>query len=285
MSELLGSAFKNETVQPVSNFVRITEEIDQLLSEDTPDNQKALEAFVLKRTSELTATAPETEYITYKKEKPHNGFISPKTEVKGKIMYDGFHLDDPDLYPALLNGLKELKSTPGWKEMSIKALAVPAVNYAVSKYFGSYKISDEQEKQNAAHYMNLGAPCSIKEMKGKGIAVCAEKAAAAQNLLTFLGLDSELAMADCKLDPNQEEGPHAYNIVTGPNGHFIFDPTNPIVNDSAEGQPNYLPATYKISDEQYESLQNHQAVEVAHTNTKIVDGEQEAETNARVYNA
>lgn len=285
MAELLGPAFKNETTKPVSNFVKVTDEINQFLTEDTSDNQKEIDALIQKRTSELAATATNTEYITYKKERPHKGFISPETEVKGKIMYDGFHLDDPEIYTALIDGLKELKSAPGWKELDIKALAIPAVNYAVSKYFGSYEISSEQEKQNAAHYVDLESPCSVKEMKGRGIAVCAERAATAQNLLTFLGLESQLAMADCKLDPNQEEGPHAYNIVTGPNGHFIFDPTNPVVNEGADGQPIYQPATYKISNEQYESLQNHQGIEVVHTNTKFMDGEQKPETSTRIYSA
>ena len=102
--------------------------------------------------------------------------------------------------------------------------------------------------------------CTLSQLKGKGIAKCAEKAAVANNVLLFL---NQLGLFDYKvnylnslltLEDGRTEG-HAFLEFSRKNSqgkvhHLIYDVTNP-ETISLSGQLYSYPAVYSLTDEEY----------------------------------
>lgn len=97
-----------------------------------------------------------------------------------------------------------------------------------------------------------GKPVSVKDLKGRNLAACSERSAMVQNLLKFLGFDSELIFG--KLNGNES---HAYVVFKpeGANIRILYDPMNP-VEYIVDGEKKYCAGVSRMSEEQYAQLQN-----------------------------
>lgn len=204
---------------------------------------------------------------------------------------DGLKINDDEIYKVLIESFRQYKTEPGWANKSIREIAQQAVVRTIGVYFGNYVNTHKTVMLNKEFYndhtSSSSDPISVSEFKGKGIAVCAEKAPTAENLLTFIGFDSELVMStNNRLSSSDtDEDGHLYVIVSSESGHFIHDPTNSVVVSNPDGSfYSVFPASYKITDEQYESLKNGGQVEVKH-NDMIWDGAsyKEEPTLNRIY--
>lgn len=138
----------------------------------------------------------------------------------------------------------------------------------INNYYGVSKLEDR-----LSFYMKNGQKtndedvriCSMSQIKGVGIAKCAEKASLANNILLML---NSMGLFDYKvnylnalmtLDNGKPEG-HAFLEFDRINSrgqvmHIIYDVTNPeIVLSNKEEY--YCPAIYSLSDEEYKSFMN-----------------------------
>lgn len=193
---------------------------------------------------------------------------------------------------VLLDSFQQFKENPAWQNRSMREIAQHALVRALGTYFGNYYGTDGIEAKNREFYLNHSDMESedipISDFRGKCIGVCAEKAAVAQNLLTFMGYDSELVMStNNRLNSsgvNDKDG-HAYNIISSDRGHFVHDPTNPVIVENTDGSLHtVLPSNYPISEEQYQSLVKGGQVEVIHNDLTLDDGVyQKQEAVKRVY--
>ena len=138
----------------------------------------------------------------------------------------------------------------------------------INQYYGT----TEQENR-LTFYMNNGIKtddedvriCSMSQIKGKGIAKCAEKAALANNVLLML---NNMGLFDYQvnylnaitlLNNGTPEG-HAFlefdRVNTkGETIHIIYDVTNPEIVLSNGGEYKY-PAIYSLSNDEYELFLN-----------------------------
>lgn len=220
----------------------------------------------------------------------HKGFLGPKNEIRRNMMVDPFVMDDPDLYADLFETIREFKKAEGWKVKSLREIMPTAIQYSLSKYFGNVAAGPNTEMQNREFYLDHTSAdslsISVKELKGKGFAVCAEKAAAAQNLLAFVGLESELiASSDCRIPAEAEEGAHYYVLVHGLKGDMIYDPTNPRLIFDKDGKlTSYGPAMYPVTEEQSQRLLSGESITVEHVDEKIdKSGQRVPDKSKRLY--
>ena len=179
-----------------------------------------------------------------------------------------------------------------WKGREVRDMVPSVVGYTVGKYFGNHVGLGGTESRNKQFYFDHSGVgidyISLSELKGQSLAVCAEKAAVTQNLLSFLGYQSELVASTGNQigeDSQVNQDGHMYNVVSSERGHFIFDTTNPVEVINQDNKLVHVnPATYPISEQEYSDLMRGGKVEVIHTNLNW-DGTETTprESSTRVY--
>lgn len=235
-------------------------------SEDDP---AVLEAFISERVKTLLSQSQST-HIGAMGKRIHPGFIHPETEIQRNGLVDPVYINDNEAYNVLFETLLDFKLNPGWKDKTLREMSVSAIQIALGRYFGNPVSYNDTDARNREFYMNHttanSKPLSIGEFEGKGIAVCAEKAALAQNLLSFMGMESTMVVGELK--ESVEDMPitfHVYNICKTNKGHFVYDPTHPSLQlDSEEKLISTIPSVYPISAEQFEELMAGGSLSVTH---------------------
>jgi hypothetical protein len=254
---------------------------------DDGEYEQARDQFLEQRLTELQSAVEPKEFTVFSP--PYKGFIHPDSEIKPTAFLDGFKLDDNDIYADLVDNVRAFKQDDRWKSKSIREINPYAVLKTLGGYFGNYAADAGLEGRHHSYYMDHSSVDSealpLVELKGKGIAMCTEKAAATQNLVSLLGYESEFCLSQgCELVEGSEEM-HAFNVLSSDRGRFIFEPANPIFVSNADGNVvNFLPATYKLTEEQYGDLMSGGEVGVQHTDFRVVDGKYEKqEVEVRKY--
>ncbi len=272
------------------NSKTILNEVEKLFSSPEPTElQIAKTLLITKRLGELTASSKPTEISTINS-KTYRGFIHPESKIIRNFMVDPFCLNDDEIYKVFLETIGEFYRVPAWKELGPMQVSLNAINRAIGKYFGNYygtqKTEDRNQRFNLDHNSSDSININLSELKGKNLAVCAEKATVAQNLLTFIGIESTLIFSsNCILSEGKPATGHAYVVFKTENGFFIYDPTNPIIATGDEERVSSVyPAIYAINEQEYELLMSGGEVVVSHSNLKTV-GKQliKDEPQKRIY--
>ena len=242
------------------------EELSAELEEIIHDDEKIRE-FIRRRVGELESTATPIEISAFAN-RSYSGFIHPDSRVRRSFMVDPFHVDDAELYFDFVQTLREIMAA-SQDGSPIRGSIIPAIQHEIARYFGNLTASSSAEDKNREFYSEHsqdGAPnISIKDLKGKRIGVCAEKAAVAQNLASFMGMTSTFIAGGARFIPESKEEFHAFNIVQTSLGQFLFDPTNPkLATDEENKVVNYAPAFYPLTVEQVQELMKGGSVSVKH---------------------
>lgn len=271
---------------------QLLSDIESIVSEvDSTKREEQTSQFIDKRMNELIGSC-KPRVLSLVTGSVYKGFIHPETRIMRNFMVDAVRINDPELYKVLLESFRHFKENPAWQNRSMREIAQHALVRTLGTYFGNYFGTDGVEARNREFYLDHSDMESedipISDFRGKSIGVCAEKAAVAQNLLTFMGYDSELVMSTNNRlnspDVDDKDG-HAYNVISSDRGRFIHDPTNPVIVDNTDGSlRTVLPSNYPISEEQYQGLIKGGQVEVVH-NDLTWDGSvyQKQEEVKRIY--
>lgn len=286
----MDGTIENKQTQ-IFNRDQVLSQLDELLTiQDDSARETKTSEFVDSRLKLLTENSVARKFSIMSP--PRKGFIHPDSGIRRNFLVEPFHVDDPEIYRQLIMTFKEFKENDNWKGRTLREIAPYAIVRAIGTYFGNHYTTDTTENNNRAFYMDRSGieaeDIHLKELKGKEIAVCAEKAATAQNLLSFLGYESDLvASSKCRLqspDQDDEDG-HMYNIITSGDRHLIFDPSNSvIVKQSDDEIYTVMPAIYPVDEDGYKGLMNGGQVQVTHQDG-IWDGEQTSKGPAqtRIY--
>lgn len=252
-------------------------------------NEEEKREFIKYRLEELSKNAKEGQ-LSHIGSGIHSGFLGPRMEVCRSMLVDPIVMDDPNLYKDLFSTIDKFKSSEQWQGKSLREIIPNAIQWALTKYFGNICAGPSTESENrefyADHVSAESGPISIGEFKGKGFAVCAEKGAAAQNLLAFVGLESDLiASAKCKIPAESAENAHYFIVLHSPSGEIIYDPANPkLLLDDKDDIVSYGPAFYRITQEQSQELLAGGKIEVLHSDTKNEGNSKlTEETQKRIY--
>jgi hypothetical protein len=278
---------ENQPQNEKYDFTKVLDEIESTLFKTEEEKNQ----YIIERLNILNENAESGEISasSLSERRIHSGFIGSKMEVVRNLMCDPLVIDDPELYNDFLKEIEKFKGMDSFKDKPLKDIILNIVQWTIMEYFGNYVASKNTDSLNQKIYNDHSSsdgPISIKDFKGRGIAVCAEKAAAAQNLLAFSGMRSDLiASHGCRLPADKKPSGHYYILIHGPEGEIIYDPTNPrILYGSDDSIKSLLPATYAITDEQMKSLLSKGSVVVEHKDGKEDENSQIIpEVHSRLY--
>lgn len=245
--------------------------------------------YVQDRLSELKKGPASPKELALGYSSNWHGFIHNNTEIHANMMFDGFVLDDNDIYSELLGVMHEMHNNPTWTNESAKSMTGQAIDIVVNKYFANRFSDDSVSARRTQIYSDnshIGQKAfSIKALKGKEAAECVEKAALGNNLFCFLGYDSELIFSKhTKIESDKEE-PHAYLYVNNGKTKRIVDLTNPSCAFDTSGKLlSARVAVYTLSQEQQTMFEGGKEIAITH-NDYIVgeDGSKMPKSSTRVY--
>ena len=205
------------------------------------DSDELKEEFIESRIKQLIDESIKVDKIGIGINGSFSGFIAPTVGVVSNqsAFFSKLVLDDMDIYKNFMNYAGDyLTGEPG---------AINVIQHFIWNYFGA-NYGCLEDRMDI--YGDGNEYLSVKELKGKNIGACSERSAMAQNLLTFLGVDSELMIG--KLNGNTL---HAYIVFKSGNGQtrILYDPMNPVVY-TVDGEENYCPGVCLVSEEDYNKL-------------------------------
>lgn len=184
--------------------------------------KEKIDLVIAKRVEELERTAIKIKEIG-NVERPnenashHKGFISKDTKVCYTISQNGYSISSTDYLYDFINYIKNnnLSPTPN------------TVFKFLDEYFGSRTSTDVRNERDFTDIANF---------KHSGNAMCTERAALANNILSFLGIETYFCDgAVC--NTNGEGEAHAFLIIKNSKGKYsLYDPTYSIYCNN-EDQP------------------------------------------------
>jgi hypothetical protein len=273
----------NSETQPISNpYERMCSIIEEVVDKPIEDKMRVIE----ERLREIN-TNDYHEISIFRDF--HEGFIGDKVGIVSNLQHGPFFLDDPEMYMVFLNTISDLKD--GWGgEIELKYRLPNIIQRTIYQYFGNLEgplnLQDRINIYGKDLYGEETPKTSIKEFKEKGVAMCSEKAAFAQNLLVFMGLESGIILSKCKIPDSDQEEPHTFILIHLPNDkHVIYDPTNPTFTFKKDKSlVSYGASIYGITSEQKNSLMGGKPIRVEHKNIVLGDnGKKNVESHYRIY--
>jgi hypothetical protein len=280
--------------RPSELYFTFLQEVHALLerTSDAVKDERIVD-FVLKRLHWLESETKPTRLSVFNRTF-YKGFIHPQTDVLRNEWSEALRMDDTQLYVTFLKVIDEVRKQPQWVGRPLRDVVAAAMQETMGVYFGTFAGDEGTEKRNEDFYLEMARRgklsgikhFSISELKEKGVAVCVEKAAAAQNLMAFKGLDSFIVFSSkCAIKGVQNEPPHVYNIAHSDRGFFLYDATNPCVMKKPHGEiVGYRPATYVLTKGEFETIRSGGTMEVMHCDYLVRDdGTEEEVLRRRVY--
>lgn len=129
----------------------------------------------------------------------------------------------------------------------------------INNYFGYPKNNDIRSiflqslvwKKDRSDEENFDALDNLKigDLKGVGVAMCTERAALAQQILSLFGFEVYYCLGCIDNDNHQET--HCFNIVKRKNDHALLDYSMPVTAYSNNRISNYYPFIGKITTEEF----------------------------------
>ena len=183
-----------------------------------PDEK--IEEIISKRVDELEKNAIKTKEIG-NVERPnenashHKGFISKDTKVCYSYAYEGYSISLTDYLYDFINYIKNNNLSP-----------TPYIVFKfLDEYFG--------ERTNV-DIRNSNIFKDISDFKHSGNAMCTERAALANNILSFIGLETYFCDGSI-YHPNGDSGEHAFLIIKTEKGNYsLYDPTYSVYYDNQD---------------------------------------------------
>ncbi len=203
--------------------------------------------FINNRIKQLMEEAKPMESIGMGINGSYSSFIAPTVGIASNEtpFFSKLVLDDMGVYKEFLDYIKNDVDERLYGEPS----TINVIQYFIWNYFG-YNAGNVFQRMDiySAHQNYL----SVKDLRGKSIAACSERSAMVQNILKFLGFDSELVFG--KLNGTES---HAYIIFKAGNGktRILYDPMNPVVYKTSDGEK-YCPGVCLMSEDEYIQLKN-----------------------------
>ena len=206
--------------------------------------------------------------------KLNEGFIGFKTKISYGSGYDyNYSMKDYEMYIDFLKILKN-KYTES-SNINLSDL-IDDVYIYIRNYFKSEKevikdpdfssVRDQiiteylesitKNPDDTDEWLKNKNELSINAFKGKGVAMCSERTALAQNLLSLLGVQSFYCSGVIKNESEEECTGHAFNILRNNEKYYIVDFSAPVRVYKDGNLYSALPYVAEIDDDKVDSLLN-----------------------------
>lgn len=186
----------------------------------------------------------------------HKGFISPDSRIKySNLSMNAYSMATNDYFFEFAKFLKR------W-HVNNKGMLVKVIENFINGYFGisnGYDMRDDYFDQIAFQttmtddeYFEKLDNLKIGDLKGKNIAMCTERAAMAQNLLSLFGFDVYYCMG-C-VDNGGKEEAHCFNIARAKNTFMLLDYSLPVTIFENGRAIDYAPFQGSINIDELENI-------------------------------
>ncbi|MBP3255199.1 MAG: hypothetical protein J6M60_01735 [Clostridia bacterium] len=196
-------------------------------------DEKELKEMIDKRLETLYSNAGERKVLGYESVTPLKGIIPKETLIDNGDSY--FKIENDEYLYEFMMLLKK-------HNMTEIGDAVRNLSSYLDYYFGKNG-NEDIRRQILNENIDGDNYHDISILKGKNAAMCAERAAMAQNIFSFLGIESYYISGD--IEVGEQKGPHAYNIIKLDEKMFLYDSTArvPIYKDG-----NYVASRHFIQE-------------------------------------
>lgn len=190
-----------------------------------------------------------------------NGFIPFETRIK----YSSFSMGDysmktTDFYYDFARELRKNK-------IQTKGQFISFVESYINSYFGINETGEDKREQILSdiafqttitddEYFEKLENNEIGSLKGMNAAMCTERAAMAQNLLSLYGFETYYCMG-CFDNNGHQEG-HCFNIAKAKTSYILLDYSVPVTMFDNGRISGYLPFQGAISEEEFQVIINNQ---------------------------
>ena len=194
-----------------------------------------------------------------KPQKPHKGFINSSTRIKYcNFEATTYSMKTIDYFYEFVKILRQ-------SGVKTKAEFINIVQVFINEYFGlnssrkdlrSEVIFDKawQSTKSDEELFSALENNEIGDFKGKNVALCTERAAIAQNLLSLFGFETYYCIG-C-IEKNGVESAHCYNIVKAPNVYVLLDYSQAVPMYQDNEIMGYEPFTGNIPFDKIDSVLN-----------------------------
>ncbi len=160
----------------------------------------------------------------------HKGFINQKSKIRyGNYTMNSYSMNTTDYFYEFARFIRD-------KKITSRGLLVKNIETFINNYFGINKDNFDHRDDyfdsiafmttsTDEEYFKKLEELNINDLKNKNIAMCTEKAAIAQNLLSFFNFDTYYCMGSINIDGNEEA--HCFNIVKTKNNYKLIDYSMP----------------------------------------------------------
>lgn len=188
--------------------------------------------------------------------KAHKGFITPDSRIKySNLSMNSYSMATNDYFYEFAKFVKK-------NNVKSKGTLVKVVENFINQYF---KVPSGIDKRDAYFYQVAFQTTTtddeyfeklenlqIGDLKGKGIAMCTERAALAQNLLSLFGFDIYYCMG-C-IDNNGKQESHCFNIARAKDTFMLLDYSVPVPVFKDEKVVDYAPFQGSIEVSELEEV-------------------------------
>ena len=206
MAEPLQTSENNRTQAELTPLLEITNH-----DEFTEQSQIFLEQRLAQL--EATPTVPQIDASLGN----FQGFIAPTTVVSPWALGKGYKLDDPSMYANLLPNMKsyyqayaQVVDDPA---KAYRNAALATAQHTQQSYFGNVHSGNGgggARESLLDDYVDDESPAVRSIAEFKGVAMCAERAAVANNALQVLGVSPVLEMGSWESETHTSPEQHAY---------------------------------------------------------------------------
>ena len=185
--------------------------------------------------SEFEKQNEDTEVVGFENLRPHKGII-PRNTIISNVEVDTTFTNNEYAY-EFVNKMKKYNVHELRRAMEF-------VYYFVRYYFGR----DGSNERKREFFPYRSEPYPLDMFRKKSVAVCSERAALSQNLMSLLGVESYFVIGTIN------GGNHAYNIIHHRGDYYLYDTASdkPRIEDGKI--VDYVAFIKKLTPEEFESL-------------------------------
>ena len=205
-------------------------------------NADDLKSFVDKEIANAINNTEHENVIGMEHTPPHKGFIDNDTKISN--VDSDWMINDNNYAYYFFDGLRkcEIKSISD---------ALNRVYPFTMFYFGEY--TNPEIREQIIRSTPPGKRVDISTLARKNTAICTEREAIVQNLVTLLGVESYFVVGN--IYDKEDQGPHAYNILRVNDKFYLYDASKDIQVEIG-GHIKYQPYIKAINIEQVQTLFN-----------------------------
>lgn len=178
---------------------------------DKYENEEDLKNAIKERLETLYKEAATREVVGFENLPPLKGIIPRETFI-----------DNADAYYQIRNDDYIYEFVDLLKRYNIKDLkgTLNAIYNYIGYYFGKDG-SEDKRREILNSNATAGAPADISCLRNQNAALCSERAALAQNLFSFIGVESYYITGE--VGSKNGKGSHAFNVLKYNDKMFLYD--------------------------------------------------------------